>query len=87
MGFPDNFPQFTSLKTPPTSGIINGLRSDINVILHTNKSKPNYNITFKDAFPISLSAINFDASASNLDAIVADASFMFTSVFTIEKIS
>jgi hypothetical protein len=87
MGFPDNFPQFTALKTAPTSGITNGLRSDINVILHTNKSKPNYNITFKDAFPISLSAISFDASASNLDAIVADASFMFTSVFTIEKIT
>lgn len=87
MGFPDNYPQFTSLKTAPIASAIDGLRSDVNVILHTNKSKPNYNITFMDAFPISLSAINFDSAASNLEPHIAEASFMFTSVFTIEKIT
>jgi hypothetical protein len=87
MGFPDNFSQFTSLKKPPVNSSTDGIYSDINVIINTNKANPSYNITFRDAFPITLGSIDFDAAADGLDPIIVDASFMFTSVFTIEKIS
>ena len=87
ISFPDNFTQFTSLKKPPVNSSTDGIYSDINVIINTNKANPSYNITFRDAFPITLGSIDFDAAADGLDPIIVDASFMFTSVFTIEKIT
>ncbi|SVD03531.1 uncharacterized protein METZ01_LOCUS356385, partial [marine metagenome] len=86
MGFPDNFTQFTSLKSPPVSSATDRIKSDMDIMIHTNKSNPNYKISFKDVFPISLGPINFTAAASTLDPIVVDASFLFTSTFTISKI-
>ena len=87
ISFPDNFDQFTSLKKPPINTAIDGISSDVNIIIHTNKANPNYNITFKDAFPISLGSIDFDATVSSLEPIVVEASFLFTSVFTIQQIT
>lgn len=87
ISFPDNFTQFTSLKKSPNEKTaVDGLSSDVNVVIHTNKANPNYNISFKDVFPISLGAIEFDASASSLEPIVVEASFLFTSVFSIQKV-
>ena len=86
MGFPDNFTQFTSLKTPPSASAYDGIKSDMNIMIHTNKSNPNYNIGFKDVFPISLGPINFDAAAGTLDPVIVDASFLFTSTFTVTKL-
>ena len=86
MGFPDNFTQFTSLKTPPASGAYDSIKSDMDIMVHTNKSNPNYKISFKDVFPISLGPINFSSAASTLDPIIVDASFLFTSTFTISKL-
>ena len=87
ISFPDNFTQFTSLKNVPNNTATDGLSSDVSVIVHTNKANPNYRITFKDVFPISLGSIDFDATVSSLEPIVVEASFLFTSVFTINKIS
>ena len=86
MGFPDNFTQFTSLKSPPVSSATDSIKSDMNIMVHTNKSNPNYNIGFKDVFPIALGPINFSAAATTLDPIAVSASFLFTSTFTISKI-
>ena len=85
ISFPDNFTQFTSLKKPPINSSTDGIYSDVDVIIHTNKANPNYKITFKDIFPVSLGSIDFEASVSSLDPIVVEASFLFTSVFTITK--
>jgi len=86
IGFPDEHSQFTSLQKPPNNNQTDGMYSDISILVNTNKAKPSYNIVFKDAFPITLGSIEFDAAAESLDPIIVDASFMFTSIFTIEKL-
>ncbi len=46
LGFPERYAQYDN----QTSSI----KSDVNIIIHTNKSNPNYSIVFKDVFPVTL---------------------------------
>jgi hypothetical protein len=88
MGFPDNSPQFNLSDSLIDSADSNGtIRSDMNIILHTNKSNPNYSITFKDAFPTALGGIELDVAATSLEPIIIDASFSYSGSFSIEKIT
>lgn len=87
IGFPDNFPQFNlngdAISATSTD---NSIKSDMNVIIQTNKTNPNYNVTFKDVFPTSLGEIALDATATDMQPIVVNATFAYTGSFTIEKI-
>ena len=85
IGFPENDTQF-NLNNSNVDPIEN-LRSDMNIIINTNKSNPNYNITFKDTFPVSLGSIELDAAATSLEPIILDVSFAYTGSFSIEKIT
>ena len=78
LGFPDNYSQYDN----ETSSI----KSDVNILIHTNKSNPNYSIVFKDVFPVSLGAIAFDTNDTTLDPIVIDATFKYTGAFTVNKL-
>ncbi len=87
IGFPRDYTQFAALKRPedfPTNS--EGIYSDINVMLHTNKSNPNYKITFTDVFPTALSSVQLDSTPTTIEPIVVDASFNFRGQFDIEKI-
>ncbi len=79
IGFPDNFDQYDSEKDKD-------LKSDGNIIIHTNKANPNYNVTFKDIFPVALGGINFDTNATSLEPIVVNAVFRYTGAFSVKKI-
>ena len=88
IGFPDSHKQFTlktsslgntSVREPQT------IKSDMSVIITTNKSNPNFNITFKDAFPVSLGNISLDAATASLEPILVDATFEYVGSFSIEK--
>ena len=85
IGFPENDTQFNlnNSNVEPTEN----LRSDMNIIINTNKSNPNYSITFRDAFPVSLGSIELDASATSLEPIILDVSFAYTGSFSIDKIT
>jgi hypothetical protein len=85
IGFPENDTQFNlnNSNVEPTEN----LRSDMNIIINTNKSNPNYSITFRDAFPVSLGSIELDAAATSLEPIILDVSFAYTGSFSIEKIT
>ena len=87
LGFPDEFPQFNlhgdAISSPSEYG---SMKTDMNIILQTNKTNPNYNITFKDAFPTSLGAIPLDATSTDLQPIVVEATFKYTGSFTIDKV-
>lgn len=88
LGFPDNPPQFNLASDITRATNSNTtIKSDMNVVLQTNKSNPNFNITFKDCFPVSLGEIELDSSATALEPIVVDASFAYTGSFSIEKIN
>ena len=78
LGFPDKYSQYDN----ETSSI----KSDVNILIHTNKSNPNYSIVFKDVFPVSFGTISFDTNATTLDSIVVDASFKYTGAFTVSKL-
>ena len=85
LGFPDKHNQFNLKDSPFNSNINETFKSDMNLILQTNKSNPNFSITFKDAFPISLGSIELDVSATSLEPIIVDATFAYVGSFKIEK--
>ena len=86
LGFPREYGQFSALQDASTISESESKYSDMSILLHTNKSNPNYQIKFSDVFPTSLSAVQFDTTASSLDPIVVDATFSFQGMFNIEKI-
>ena len=86
LGFPREYGQFSSLQEAKTISETASKYSDMSILLHTNKSNPNYQIKFTDVFPTSLSAVQFDTTASSLDPIVVDATFSFQGMFDIQKI-
>ena len=86
LGFPREFSQFAALKEPEQASRLLSKYSDLTIVLHTNKSNPNYRIRFTDCFPTSLSSIGFDATPTGMDPIVVDATYQFRGQFDIEKI-
>ena len=86
LGFPREYSQFAALKEPSAASKTLSKYSDLTIVLHTNKSNPNYRIRFTDCFPTSLSSIGFDATPTGMDPIVVDATFNFRGMFDIEKI-
>ena len=87
LGFPDNYKQF-NLKESSLNFAANESRtSDMNLILETNKSNPNFSVVFKNAFPVSLGSIELDTAATSLEPIVVDATFAYSGSFTIERIT
>ena len=86
LGFPRDYAQFAILKEPGAANQTDSKYSDLTIVLHTNKSNPNYKIKFTDCFPTSLSSIQFDATPTGMDPIVVDATFNFRDMFDIEKV-
>jgi len=86
LGFPREYDQFKTLKDASEASEYASMFSDMNVFVQTNKSNPNYQFTFNDVYPTSLSAMQFDTTVSALDPIVVDATFNFKGMFNIAKI-
>ena len=86
LGFPRDYKQFAILEEPAAASKTLSKYSDLTIVLHTNKSNPNYRIRFTDCFPTSISSIQFDATPTGMDPIVVDATFNFRGMFDITKI-
>ena len=86
LGFPREYGQFRTLQDSGTGAEYSSKFSEMDIILHTNKANPNYKITFNDVFPTSISAVQFDTTATTLDPIMVDATFNFKGMFTINKL-
>ena len=86
LGFPRDYSQFAILQEPSAASKTLSKYSDLSLVVHTNKSNPNYKIKFTDVFPTSLSSIQFDATPTGMDPIVVDATFNFRGMFDITKI-
>ena len=87
LGFPDNHNQFNLKESSLNFSADENRTSNMNIILETNKSNPNYNVVFKDAFPVSLGSIELDTAATSLEPIVVDATFAYSGSFSIDKIT
>ena len=79
LGFPERYAQYDNQAGKD-------IKSDVNIIIHTNKSNPNYSIVFKDVFPVSLGVLNFDTNNTDLEPIIVDATFKYTGTFDVSKL-
>jgi len=86
LGFPREYGQFKTLKDASQSSEYDSMFSDMSIMLLTNKSNPNYEVTFTDVFPTSLSGVQLDVTQMALDPIVVDATFNFKGMFNIKKV-
>lgn len=87
LGFPQDYSQFSSLKDPRVVSEYASMFSDMDIFLHTNKSNPNYKVTFNDVFPTSLGSIELNTTVTSLEPIIIDATFNFKGMFKVEKIT
>ena len=84
VGFPEKYEEYKTIQdVKPYTG--DGIYSDISVIVLSSTKTPNYDITYRDAFPISLSALTFLTTDSSVNYIEASATFKYT-LFDITKI-
>jgi hypothetical protein len=69
-----NFQSFKDLKDENPEGE----KQDVKLNILTNKDNQNIVITFLDAFPTSLSQINFSAAAGEIESIICSVTFAYT---------
>lgn len=67
---PNSFDEYKNLQKSE-----NGLYSDMTLIVLDSKSNPGVEIHFKDAFPISLGAINMDTTQGSITYVTCDITF------------
>ena len=85
LGFPDNFDQYKSIAGRPVySGL--GITSDLSLIVLSSSRNPIYELTFKDAFPITMSSVIFDSTQQDVQFVEAAVTFRYRT-FTVEPIS
>ncbi len=83
LGFPERLEQFAELQE---SGLIQGnyvndrqnIYSDGTLQILTSSQIPNFEVTFQDMFPYSLSTMTFDATDADIQYFTADVSFKYT---------
>lgn len=76
LGSPSNFAAYKELKDNPL-GSKNGLTSDIEVTIMKSSMTPNIGVTFKDAFPISISPLMLTSQDLDVEYLSATASFRY----------
>ena len=85
LGFPQSLSQFSELKETdrllpeePVEGDFFNERSDATLMILNSDYNPSVKIKFKDVFPVSLSAVPFDATQEQQTYYTATASFRYT---------
>jgi hypothetical protein len=77
LGKPESFKEYRHLSEKPQF-LGFGLKSDISLLIQTGIKNPNINIVFVDAFPISLSDIQFDTTPTDIMYVSVSATFKYT---------
>jgi hypothetical protein len=77
-GFPDNYDQYKEIASGnKTVGL--GLKSDLSLLIANSNKNLSIDVTFKDAFPISISALQFDTTSDDVPYLDAFAAFRYVS--------
>lgn len=85
LAFPEHYGQYKSIADySKTSGL--GITSDISLLILSASKNPIFDVTFVDAFPIALSSLIFDSTATDVQYIDASATFRYQS-YTINPIT
>lgn len=78
LGYPENFNEYKTIANQPKlSGL--GIVSDISLLILTSAKNPKFEVVFKDAFPIQLSALIFETTSETVSYIDASATFRYRS--------
>jgi hypothetical protein len=83
LGFPEKLSQFADLEE---TGLVHGnylkdrqnIYSDGTLQVLTSSQLPNFQVSFKDLFPYSLSTVTFDSTDTDIQYFTADVSFKYT---------
>lgn len=85
IGKPDNFNEYKTLSDrPEISG--EGIKSELSLMLLDSAKRPNYEFTFRSAFPTYISELNFDTTYQDVEFLAATATFKYL-MFDISKIT
>ena len=75
LGKPESFWQYKNLEQQPSySG--NGVTSDLSLIILNSAQKPNFQVIYKDAFPVSITDLEFDTTRDDVEPFM-NASVVF----------
>ena len=74
LGYPDNFDQRRAYGKKVPSGEI---FSDASLIITTNQYKPNIEVKFTDIYPASLTALEFNITAEDVQYMEAQVTFQY----------
>jgi len=85
LGKPKTFFEYKTIEQVPVA-TGEGIVSDISLIVLSSDKQPNYEIVYIDAFPISLSGVNFNTIDSDVNYVEASAVFKYT-YYDISKIT
>ena len=89
LGYPESVQEFTDLKKGdvynPSTSFKDQMNeySDASLFIYNSNFNEVARIDFKDVFPSNLSTINFDATASDVNYVTAEATFKY-SIYNIE---
>ena len=75
LGYPDNFDQSAAIRQGIQAQ--GQVYSDASLLITTASNRPNVQISFIDAYPVSLSSLQFDISQADITYLEADVSFAY----------
>lgn len=85
LGYPDQYEQYKAIfDQPKWTG--DGIKSDLSLLITNSLKNLQFEVIFRDAFPISLSNLQFDTTGDNVEYLEAFASFAYTS-YTLQAIT
>ena len=85
LGFPDNYTEHANISANPVQTGL-GIVSDLSLIILNSTKNPNYEFSFRSAWPTYLSEIDFDTTANDVDYVTASATFKYL-IMDITKIT
>ena len=84
LGYPESLAETVSLD-PQKDSLLDGARSDGTLLVYNSSFNPIAKILFKDMFPTSLTPVPFTADATDINYIMATATFKYT-IFNVESL-
>lgn len=79
LGYPEDFDQHRLLVEQGMENTGQGLYSDGSLLILNSAMNVNFEIKFRDLFPISLSDIQMDVTGSSVDYVTCSVSFIYQS--------
>lgn len=84
LGKPENFDQYKTIQDKPIA-TGEGIYSDISLMVLSSSKMANYEIVFVDAYPVTISDLNFNTVDDTVNYITATSTFKYT-YYTITNI-